>query len=53
MENPLILGGSGILCQIDESLFRHKPKNHRGELPRVINGFLVLLTAVLHLLKFT
>lgn len=28
--NPIKLGGNGIICQIDESLFRHKPKNHRG-----------------------
>lgn len=33
MQNPVILGGSGVLCQIDESLFRHKPKNHRGRAP--------------------
>lgn len=28
--NPVRLGGDGIICQIDESLFRHKPKYHRG-----------------------
>lgn len=28
--NPVRLGGDGVICQIDESLFRHKPKNHRG-----------------------
>ena len=27
---PLLLGGPGVIVQIDESLFRHKPKNHRG-----------------------
>lgn len=27
---PVCLGGNNIVCQIDESLFRHKPKNHRG-----------------------
>ena len=30
LSNPVILGGRGIICQIDESLFRHKPKFHRG-----------------------
>lgn len=30
LENPIYLGGGGIACQIDESLFRHKPKYHRG-----------------------
>lgn len=28
--NPVFLGGEGIICQIDESLFRHKPKYHTG-----------------------
>ena len=28
--NPCKLGGDGIICQIDESLFRHKPKYHKG-----------------------
>ena len=27
---PLLLGGQGVVVQIDESLFRHKPKHHRG-----------------------
>lgn len=30
VRNPCQLGGSDIICQIDESLFRHKPKYHRG-----------------------
>jgi hypothetical protein len=29
-ENPVKLGGSGIVCQVDESLFCFKPKHHRG-----------------------
>ena len=29
-DSPLLLGGPGVVVQIDESLFRHKPKNHRG-----------------------
>lgn len=28
--NNLQLGGQDIVVQIDESMFRHKPKNHRG-----------------------
>lgn len=28
--NPVRLGGDSIVCQVDESLFRHKPKYHRG-----------------------
>lgn len=28
--NPICLGGGDKVCQIDESLFRHKPKYHRG-----------------------
>ncbi|KAF7690752.1 hypothetical protein CDIK_2668 [Cucumispora dikerogammari] len=27
---PIRLGGPRVICQIDESLFRHKPKNHRN-----------------------
>ena len=26
LQNPTVLGGPGIVVQIDESLFRHKPK---------------------------
>ena len=26
MDSPLLLGGPGVVVQIDESLFRHKPK---------------------------
>ena len=26
LQTPIILGGPGIIVQIDESLFRHKPK---------------------------
>ena len=29
-DSPMMLGGQGVVVQIDESLFRHKPKNHRG-----------------------
>ena len=29
-DSPLMLGGQGVVVQIDESLFRHKPKHHRG-----------------------
>lgn len=31
---PILLGGSGVICQIDESLFRHKTKYHRGRAPQ-------------------
>ena len=29
-DSPLMLGSNGVVVQIDESLFRHKPKHHRG-----------------------
>ena len=28
--DPIRLGGPGVVCQIDESLFCHKQKNHVG-----------------------
>ena len=28
--NPIHLGGHGVIVEIDESLFSHKPKHHRG-----------------------
>ena len=31
--NPMQLGGEGVVCQIDESLFRHKQKYHVGRVP--------------------
>jgi ISXO2-like transposase domain len=31
--NPIMLGGEGIVCQVDESLFSYKPKYHRGRAP--------------------
>lgn len=33
-EDPIKLGGPGVICQIDESLFSHKVKAHRGRAPR-------------------
>lgn len=30
IQNPIHLGGDGVICQVDESLFRCKPKYHRG-----------------------
>lgn len=32
-DNPITLGGDGVICQIDESFFCHKPKYHRGRPP--------------------
>ena len=26
LQTPIVLGGAGVVVQIDESLFRHKPK---------------------------
>ena len=28
LTTPIVLGGPGVVCQIDESLFKHKPKVH-------------------------
>ena len=33
-ENPIILGGPGVIIQIDESCFSHKVKFHRGRGPK-------------------
>lgn len=30
LHNPIRLGGYGVTCQVDESLFSHKAKYHRG-----------------------
>ena len=26
LQTPIVLGGAGVVVQVDESLFRHKPK---------------------------
>jgi transposase-like protein len=33
LENPVRLGGVGVVCQIDESMFRYKQKYHTGRMP--------------------
>ena len=33
VNTPIILGGRNVTVQIEESLFRHKPKYHRGRSP--------------------
>ena len=37
--NPIQMGGPGIILEIDESLFRHKPKYHRGRQPQHNSGW--------------
>lgn len=32
-KNPVRLGGVGVVCQIDESMFRYRQKYHRGRNP--------------------
>ena len=34
VDNPIRLGGPGIVCEIDESMLSHKAKYHRGRQPR-------------------
>ncbi|XP_063710240.1 uncharacterized protein LOC134838875 [Symsagittifera roscoffensis] len=34
LANPIQLGGPGIVLEIDESCFSHKPKHHRGRIPQ-------------------
>ena len=33
LATPMFLGGRNVIVQIDESLFKHKPKYHRGRAP--------------------
>ncbi|KAG0436976.1 hypothetical protein DMUE_3944 [Dictyocoela muelleri] len=41
--NPVHLGSDGSICQIDETLLLHKPKNHRIEPLKEKFGVLELL----------
>ena len=34
LQTPIVLGGPGVIVEIDESLFSHKVKAHRGHVPR-------------------
>jgi hypothetical protein len=51
-ENQVYLGGEGIFCQIDESLFRHKPKYHRGRVNARKIWVLLLQILRIHHAKF-
>ncbi|KAG0437655.1 hypothetical protein DMUE_3566 [Dictyocoela muelleri] len=33
-ENPILLGGQGVVVNVDETMLNHKVKSHRGRSPR-------------------
>ena len=39
LSTPIVLGGPGVVCQIDESLFTHKPKVDNNILIKVDNNY--------------
>jgi len=46
LSSPIILGGPGVVVQIDESLFRHKPKvNEMIDLIHILKLILLLIQA--------
>ena len=46
LSSPIILGGPGVVVQIDESLFRHKPKvNEMIDLIHILKLMLLLIQA--------
>ena len=51
LQHPILLGGPGIVVQIDESLFRHKPKvNRNKKYYRTLYTQKILLTMYMYIL---
>ena len=45
LQTPIILGGTGVVVQIDESLFRHKPKVHNIDMFNP-NSMLIIINLI-------
>ena len=44
LSSPIVLGGPGVVVQIDESLFRHKPKVNKNISITIIKSKFLLST---------